>query len=380
MIVDGKSTPLSSSRRVAARARRRAPPRDRGPDPDERKDPRALGQHDVPDLRRWRSRSARGAAVQHGEPHDGVLRGSLAVHLGVWAFLQTIPTENSGVNIDLANLEATSMNAKTTETDDVPPPPEESDLGNSGGNEGQGAKMALAEGKAGKPDASRTDGHMRVKKTSDLPPALAREQAIEQARNAGFMGSISTLKGGIATLASTADFSNGFDGSDVYGPLFGSEGEGQGSFGGGVHDWGGPGGGCMAPRAARSAPATTARGYRRAQRGRLGWPRRWWPGHAQAQDGRPGWLPRRPTSEGDLDKAIIKRYIKRNVDKIAYCYEKQLLASPGLGGAMSVPVPDRSERHVQASNGSGFNGEVAAASRFIKSINFPAPKNAAACR
>jgi len=378
MIVDGKSTPLSE---LAASGRARP-------------SASTAGAIEVPIPTNGKIRARSGnttfliSAVAQPKRHAAPLfsmenrtmayfAGSLAVHLGVWAFLQTIPTENSGVNIDLANLEATSMNAKTTETDDVPPPPEESDLGNSGGNEGQGAKMALAEGKAGKPDASRTDGHMRVKKTSDLPPALAREQAIEQARNAGFMGSISTLKGGIATLASTADFSNGFDGSDVYGPLFGSEGEGQGSFGGGVHDWGGPGGGCMAPpcgTVGTSYYGTWGTGARKGD----GWggPGGGGPGMRKHKTADPGGYLGRPTSEGDLDKAIIKRYIKRNVDKIAYCYEKQLLASPGLGGAMSVQFLIAPNGTVQASNGSGFNGEVASCvAGVIKSINFPAPKN-----
>ena len=43
-----------------------------------------------------------------------------------------------------------------------------------------------------------------------------------------------------------------------------------------------------------------------------------------------------PNAQGDLDKAIIRRYIKRNIQKITYCYEKQLLAKPGLSGTVST--------------------------------------------
>jgi len=43
-----------------------------------------------------------------------------------------------------------------------------------------------------------------------------------------------------------------------------------------------------------------------------------------------------PSAEGDLDKAIIRRYIKRNIQKIQYCYEKQLLAKPTLAGTVSA--------------------------------------------
>ncbi len=302
--------------------------------------------------------------------------GSLAVHMGVWAFLQTVPMEESGVNLTLGMNEATEMKGQTTEKEDVPPPEEVSDLGNSGGTEGEGAKMALPEGAAGDPKEQRVDGHMQVKKTSDKPPSIARAEAIEAARNAGFLGSASVLDGGIHALASTADFSNGFDGANVYGPLFGSEGAGHGSFGGGVHDWGGPGGGCTQEPCGTLGTGhygTYGTGTKKGE----GWGG---PGGGPGMRKRtpvdPGGYLGRPTSEGDLDKAIIKRYIKRNVDKIAYCYEKQLLANPGLGGAMSVQFLIAANGTVMSSNGSGFNGEVASCvAGVIKSINFPAPKN-----
>src|ERR1044071_4709925 len=43
-----------------------------------------------------------------------------------------------------------------------------------------------------------------------------------------------------------------------------------------------------------------------------------------------------PTHSGDLDKAIIRRYIKRNIQKIQYCYEKELLAAPKLSGTVQT--------------------------------------------
>ena len=43
------------------------------------------------------------------------IAGSLAVHLGVWAFLQTIPAEGAGINVDLASAEETNLKAQTTD-------------------------------------------------------------------------------------------------------------------------------------------------------------------------------------------------------------------------------------------------------------------------
>jgi len=56
---------------------------------------------------------------------------------------------------------------------------------------------------------------MRLDESSTRDPAKARQEAIEQARHAGILGSAST--GGFATLVGTADVSNGFDDSNVYG-------------------------------------------------------------------------------------------------------------------------------------------------------------------
>ena len=36
------------------------------------------------------------------------------------------------------------------------------------------------------------------------------------------------------------------------------------------------------------------------------------------------------TATGDLDKSIIRRYIRRKLPRIKYCYEKQLLIKEGL--------------------------------------------------
>jgi len=54
---------------------------------------------------------------------------------------------------------------------------------------GAGMAMALDEGKMGKKDSDRADGQYKMAK-EQVDPALARQQAIEQARNAGILGSV----------------------------------------------------------------------------------------------------------------------------------------------------------------------------------------------
>ena len=302
--------------------------------------------------------------------------GSLAVHLGIIAFLGTVQADSGGVNIDLTNSEQTTMKGDTKINDDVPPPPEDDpNTGEDSGKEAAGAKMALPEGAAGKPTADRVDGHMQIKNT-DREAALSRDQAIEQARNSGFLGDTARLTDSIHALAATQDWSSGFDGANVYGPLYGAEGEGKGNFGGGVHGWD-AGGGCGMPPCGvigTGRYGTIGNGTKAGDG---------WGGPGNGHGGmrtRTGIPPEgiigRPVLDGDLDKAIIKRYIKRSVDKIAYCYEKQLLAKPNLSGTVNVTFYIDPNGNVKSSNGSGVDAAVSSCvADVISNINFPKPKN-----
>lgn len=300
--------------------------------------------------------------------------GSLALHLGVWAFLQTIPVEESSAHIELSSQEAAGLRGNTTATEAAPPLEAELDDGDTGGgSEGMGAKMALAEGTAGRPDSQRADGHIRIK-DNQRATALSREQAIEAARTAGFLGSASSLRGGIYALAGTADLSSGFDQADVYGALFGADGDSRGSFGGGRSEWG-AGGGCTMPPCGvigTGRYGTIGTGDKAGDG---------WGGPGSGRGGLHQHAAVVPTSSlgqprlvGGLDKAIIKRYIKRSLDKIAYCYERELLAKPGLAGTIGVQFYIAPNGTVQTSTGSGFDGEVArCVADVVKAIKFPMP-------
>ena len=82
-----------------------------------------------------------------------------------------------------------------------------------------------------------------------------------------------------------------------------------------------------------------------------------------------------PNAQGDLDKAIIRRYIKRNVQKIQYCYEKELLAKPTLAGTVQAQFFITPNGTVASSTGNGVDPEVASCvAAVIKNIEFPKPK------
>jgi hypothetical protein len=82
-----------------------------------------------------------------------------------------------------------------------------------------------------------------------------------------------------------------------------------------------------------------------------------------------------PNAQGDLDKAIIRRYIKRNVQKIQYCYEKELLSSPDIAGTVSVQFFIAPTGKVASSAASGVAPRVSSCiANVIQNIEFPKPK------
>ncbi len=84
-----------------------------------------------------------------------------------------------------------------------------------------------------------------------------------------------------------------------------------------------------------------------------------------------------PTVNGQLDKAIIRRYIKRNLQKIAYCYEKQLLAKPGLKGTIKVEFTIAADGKVSASKAAGMKDTdvESCVAGVVRAIEFPKPRN-----
>jgi pSer/pThr/pTyr-binding forkhead associated (FHA) protein len=300
--------------------------------------------------------------------------GSLAVHLGIWLLLQQIPVEDSAANVDLASLEDTNTKTNSSSQDDPPPPPPE-EQNDDGKDEsgGTGTAMALDEGKMGKKDSDRATGQYKMKKEQE-DPQLARQQAIDQARNAGILGNTALTQGGaFASLTGTGDISSGFDDSNIYGGLLGNEaGEMNGGFGYGRSGFGPGGGGTGWGTIGTGRYGTIGHGSGTGSGYGVG-------GGRGGMRGRTAAVPTvsigQPNAQGDLDKAIIRRYIKRNIQKITYCYEKQLLAKPGLAGTVQTQFFISPNGNVTASSGSGVDPEVAnCVADVIHQIEFPKPK------
>ena len=300
--------------------------------------------------------------------------GSAAFFLGVWALLRTVPTDQDTGQGDTDAIEE-ALNSAETDSQEDPPPEEPEETEDNGEDEsgGTGTAMALDEGKMGKKDSDRAEGQYKMK-NNQLDPQLARSQALEQAKTAGILGSSALTQGGaFASLTGTGDISSGFDDVDIYGGLLGNEaGEMQGGFGFGRSGFGPGGGGTGWGTIGTGRYGTIGHGSGTGSGYGVG-------GGRGGMRGRQASVPQvrigQPSAVGDLDKAIIRRYIKRNIAKITYCYEKQLLAKPGLQGTVSTQFFISPNGTVASANASGVDGEVASCvASVLKAIEFPKPK------
>ena len=87
-------------------------------------------------------------------------------------------------------------------------------------------------------------------------------------------------------------------------------------------------------------------------------------------------LPANASVDGPLDKAIIRRYIKRNINKIQYCYERELQTHPDLQGTVTAKFVIGTDGLVGASEANGLAGVDTCIAEVIKGIEFPKPKGA----
>lgn len=84
------------------------------------------------------------------------------------------------------------------------------------------------------------------------------------------------------------------------------------------------------------------------------------------------------SAKGDLDPATIRRYIKRQVDEIQYCYDKELRSAPKLAGTMTVTFRIEADGKVSSATAAGLGKVGACVVRIVHGIEFPRPKDGGA--
>lgn len=297
--------------------------------------------------------------------------GSAIVHMSLWALLNAIPPDPEALTLDMGGAEGrlTRVQSKAQEDPKEEEEEVEKEEDDSGGT---GTAMALESGKMGKEESKRDKGQFAMK-NNNKDPQLAKKDAIDNARNSGILGSLKAPGGAFSSLTGTGDISSGLDDANVFGGLDGNEvGEASGGFGMGKGGFGPGGGGTGWGTVGTGGYGTighgsgTGRGYgtgsgRGGMRGRKASPPQVRIGNA--------------VSTGDLDKNIIRRYIRRKLPRIKYCYEKQLLVKPSISGDVISQFQISPQGSVLNSTASGVSKEVSSCvAGVIKTIQFPKPK------
>lgn len=203
---------------------------------------------------------------------------------------------------------------------------------------GGGAKVAAgASGSMGGREATRSRKRFALREVPGVSPQLAREFARQSARRAGILGLLGHQSGGILTSIIGGEHAFGDETEQVLGNLIGDQiGEAPGVGGLGLTG-GGRYGGC-GDDCGDQVGSGSLRGISGPGRG-LG------PevGLAAPLSRDPERDPRGPTivslpfePRGQLDKSIIRRVVRRHLNEVRYCYQKELQSHPNLTGRVVI--------------------------------------------
>jgi TonB family protein len=200
---------------------------------------------------------------------------------------------------------------------------------------GKGKRHKGEEGKMGKKTSKNKSGLYGLKGPKDNPdPHLAKMLAEEQAQKAGILGLMKSQEGSHLASIFGRDSALGTDAENVLGGLVGTQiGEAYGVGGLGLVGSGKGGGGTGEGTIGLGNLGTIGKGggggngsgYGRGAGG-LGGRR------AHAPDVVPGTAQVR----GSLDKEIIRRIIRRHLNEVRFCYEKELMHKQDLYGRVMI--------------------------------------------
>lgn len=213
---------------------------------------------------------------------------------------------------------------------------------------GKGKRHKDEEGKMGKKDSKKKQGLYALKGPPDNPdPHLAKKFAEDQAKDAGVLGILKSDNGSILASAFGRDSALGTDAENVMGGLVGTQiGEAYGVGGLGLVGSGRGGGGTGEGTIGLGNLGTIGKGggggsgsgYGRGAGG-LGGRR----AHA------PDVIAGTALVRGSLDKEIIRRVIRRHINEVRFCYEKELVTKPNLYGRVMIQFIIAGDGHVMAS-------------------------------
>ncbi len=247
----------------------------------------------------------------------------------------------------------------------------------SGG--GTGKAHEGEQGQMGDEKSEKNKNKYGIQGPEDNPdPVMAREQAEEEARSAGVIGTLKSMMGSFNAPTSPygADFALGNDPSSALGAMTGNDiGQNFGFGGLGLRGTGRGGGGLGQGTIGMGNFGTIGRGGGRGA-GEGGYGR-----GVGGFHGRSAGVPQVRSGgaevRGSLSKEVIRRVVRRHINEVKFCYEQQLNARPDLRGRVTTKFVISPTGSVQSAivGSSSLRNEAVESCivRAVRRWTFPAP-------
>lgn len=264
---------------------------------------------------------------------------SVALHLGLLLLFYFLPPRSSSLSLDLLNADSRLVKylIEPPETLEEETPEwlqetkEEDDEG------GKGKRHKDEEGQMGKKDEKKTKNKFGIEGPPDnQDPHMAREEAKEQAMNAGIIGVLKASVGAWNSPTSPygRDSALGNDAMSALGALMGDQVGSNFGFGGlGLRGTGRGGGGTGEGTIGLGNIGTIGHGAGGGTGSGYG-------SGAGGFHGRSAKVPRIRSGQADvhgsLSKEVIRRVIGRHINEVRFCYEQELNSRPDLQGRVAV--------------------------------------------
>jgi TonB family protein len=264
--------------------------------------------------------------------------GSLLVHSIFLIMFYFLPPRPASLSLDLLNADSRLvkylMEPPETVEEETPEWLQDNQDDQEGG---KGKRHKGEEGQMGKKEAKKTNNRYAIEGPEENEdPHMAREEAREQARNAGILGILRQNTGAWNSPTSPfgRDTALGNDPMSALGALMGDQiGENFGFGGLGLRGTGRGGGGTgegtiglgNLGTIGHGAGGGSGSGYGRGAGGFSGRSARVPQIRSGAADVR-----------GSLSKEVIRRVIRRHINEVRFCYEQELNQRPDLEGRVTV--------------------------------------------
>lgn len=305
---------------------------------------------------------------------------SAAVHLAIVLLLQSMPPAPQTLVASLQGSDGRLVRLRSVAHEQPRADDDPRDAAQQSGAHAASAAMALREHSAGRGPGGE-NGRARPGTVNSAPTGASphastdRARAIEQARTAGFLRLLQDHPSGAFTMVSAAGhFPDNLEDAHAYagmpdagtGSAYGQWGFGQRGSGLGNGPGNGPYGGTIG---SGSYGTIDGRGWLAAgsfpgPSGPSGRNRR--PIAPQVHIGK-------PVGGGDMDKNILRRYVRKHLPRIGHCYERELQLTPDIAGTVDTAFQISPRGAVLGVTAHGVHENVASCvAGVIQGIQFPA--------